>query len=349
MDATTTRDDLVLDLLPDAVLATMEVRDHWFAVAAPADADGREYFLSDLLSWPVASMLRVAFLGGDAALHRDIEMASRQLTDAGNITLDFGFNPGTGTYRTWSTSDTSYQADIRVSFDQPGFSSLIGRDSITAAIGGADTPMGGAPHQRSLNLHGFPLQRPANWMGVVRHEFLHAIAFFHEHQNPAGECTQQFRWEDDPGYLPTTDARGQYIPDAAGLRPGIYTFLAGAPNHWPREKVDRNLRPLPGQGTVVGPFDQASVMLYRFPALFYATNPSPCAPTGNGIDLSPGDVAGLARLYPFDPAGVTTHNSRRTGVVGALSGFKDGFKDGLPNSLDASLRTLARRELEPLG
>ena len=48
----------------------------------------------------------------------------------------------------------------------------------------------------------------------------------------------------------------------------------------------------------VGPFDNASVMLYRFAPFFYRTDPSACAPTGNGVDLSEGDKRGLQLLYP---------------------------------------------------
>lgn len=328
----------ILDVLPDSVIATMEVRDRWFAAAAVAP-DGKAYFLGDLLRWPVGTIVRVAFLGGDTALHRDIETATRQITDASNLTLDFGFDPATGGYRTWSTSDTEYQADIRVSFDQRGFNSLIGRDSITATIGAPDEPVGGRPYQRSLNLGGFPIQRPADWMGVVRHEFLHAIAFRHEHQHPMGGCELQFRWQDDPGYLPTTDEAGRYVADVEGRRPGVYTMLAGAPNRWSRQRVDYNLRPRSAAGALLGDFDQASIMLYRFPPAYYHTFPNPCAPTGNGIDLSDGDVEALLRAYPFDAAASGAQNARRAGVVDTLSAFKK-----LPEELRAAVDTLARRQ-----
>jgi hypothetical protein len=330
--------DFFLDALPEPVLASMEVRDRWFATAG-VSSEGEAFFLSDLQRWLAGSTLRVAFLGGDTALHRDIESATRQITDGCGITLDFGFNATTGQYRTWSTGDMDYAADIRVSFDQHGFSSLIGRDSITASIGVADQPMGGRPGQRSLNLGGFPLQRPAKWPGVVRHEFLHACAFFHEHQHPSGGCEMQFRWEDPPGYQPTTDKQGGYIVDAAGLQPGIYTYLAGNPNFWSRAKVDHNLRPGSATGAVVGQFDPASIMLYQFPPLFYRMFPNPCSPTGNGLDLSPGDIAGLLRLYPLESSVASTVNARRTGVVEALSGAAE-----LPEDLRAGIANLTRQQ-----
>ena len=166
-----------------------------------------------------------------------------------------------------------------------------------ASIGSPLDDVGGRPYQRSLNLGGFTVHRPGNWKGVVRHEFLHALAFHHEHQNLRGPCSEAFRWEDDFGYQPTTDADGRFIVDAQGRRPGIYTYLAGYPNFWSKAKVDHNLRTVEDPSLVAGPFDAASVMLYQFPALFYRTEPSSCAPTGDGIELSEGDIRGLRLLY----------------------------------------------------
>ena len=97
--------------------------------------------------------------------------------------------------------------------------------------------------------------------------------------------------------MPTKNANGVFVPDSSGRRPGIYTYLSGPPNVWSRAKVDHNLRPTTGH-TTASAFDRASVMLYRFPALFYRTSGSPCAPSGDGQDLSEGDGDGLDLLYP---------------------------------------------------
>jgi len=172
-------------------------------------------------------------------------------------------------------------------------------------VGAPGRPEGGRPYQRSLNLGGFKSSRPADWQGTVRHEFLHALGFQHEHQNQRGPCEEEFRWEDDPRYTPTKDKHGVFIPDQPGRRPGIYTYLAGAPNYWPREKVDYNLRRITTPEVITGPFDSASIMLYSFDPLFYKTTPSKCAATGNGIDLSEGDRRGLQLLYPGSPDGIS--------------------------------------------
>lgn len=286
----------ILESLPDSVVAALEVRDAWRRQLADSTA-GLEFIVSDLDRWPVGSVVRVAFLDGDTALHTDIAAATEQIADQINLTLDFGVDPATGAHRRWTEGGTVLQAEIRVSFDMPGYWSLVGTDSTDATIdpGG---PIGGAPGQRSLNLGGFKTAKPPNWQGIVRHEFLHALAFQHEHQNMRGPCEDDFRWENDPGYVPTTNPNGVFVPDNQGRRPGIYTYLAGPPNGWSKAKVDHNLRTVEDPGAVAGPFDPASVMLYRFAPFFYKSDPSPCAPTGSGVDISDGDKRGLDLLYP---------------------------------------------------
>ncbi|MBM2620560.1 hypothetical protein JIG36_34170 [Actinoplanes sp. LDG1-06] len=286
-----------LECLPDGLVAALEVRDRWRQQVA-AQSTGLEFIVSDLARWPVGSRVRVAFLDGDKALHAKIVEATAQLTDNANLVLDFGLDATTGEFRRWTTNDTTYAAEIRVSFDQPGFWSMVGTDSNDPTLGSPLDLSGGRPNQRSLNLGKFKEVLPARWQGVVRHEFLHAIAFTHEHQNMRGPCEDEFRWEDDAGYVPTTDARGVFVPDAAGRRPGIYTYLAGPPNEWPRPKVDHNLRTSEDPTLVAGPFDNKSIMLYQFAAFFYKSNPSSCAPKGDGINLSEEDVRGLRLLYP---------------------------------------------------
>jgi hypothetical protein len=286
----------LLESLPDALVAGLEVRDAWRKELADSTA-GLEFIVSDLARWPVGSVVRVAFLDGDTALHADIATATEQITDIINLTLDFGLDPATDNYRRWTEADTVLQAEIRVSFDLPGYWSLVGTDSADATIAPFG-PIGGGPGQRSLNLSGFKTSKPPDWQGTVRHEFLHALAFQHEHQNMRGPCENDFRWDNDPGYVPTTNANGVFVPDAQGRRPGIYTYLAGPPNQWSKAKVDHNLRTVNDPTAVAGPFDPASVMLYRFAPFFYKSNPSSCAPTGPGLDLSDGDNRGLQLLYP---------------------------------------------------
>jgi hypothetical protein len=291
-------DDIVLEALPDEVIASIESRDRWLTTVSD-DSSTLEFLVSDLRSWAPGQTVRVAFLGGDTDLYAAIEDAAQQIPQACDLNLSFRDENG---YRTWSEQDRQYAAEVRISFDMDGYFSLVGTDSIAPHIGPADSPVGGRPYQRSLNLEGFDRDLPPRWKGTVLHELEHAMAVQHEHQNSRGPCESAFRWEDDPGYQPTQDTQGRYIPDANGRRPGIYTYLSGFPNFWSRAKVDHNLRSIrPGPGITTGPFDAASCMLYRFPAIFYQTDPSPCAPIGDGQNLSDGDRSGLRHLYPREP------------------------------------------------
>jgi hypothetical protein len=314
-----TPDDVVLDAVPDEVEATVQVRDAWLR-GLPADAAGLEFIVSDVRRWTPGQKVRVAFLGGDTALHQDIADATKEITDACNIRLDFGRDPKTGKFRSWSTQDTKYAAEIRVRFDQQGYFSLVGTDSVDPNIGPPQSAVGGRAGQCSLNLGGFAVTRPQRWRGTVRHEFLHALAFLHSHQNMRGPCELAFRWEDDTGYVPTKNAQGGFIPDAAGRRPGIYTYLAGFPNFWSKAKVDHNLRTKEDPTAVAGPFDRASVMLYRFPPLFYKNPQTECAPVGEGLSLSEGDRRGLRLLYPQAAAEIAAIVEQKQTILGALEG-----------------------------
>ena len=129
-----TPDNFIMEALPDDVVETIEERDAFIRNLPPADG-GFEFVVADLQKWQPGRHVRVAFLGGDSALHQEIEEATRQITEACNITLDFGRNAETGEYRTWSESDFDYSAEIRVSFDRAGNNSLVGTDSIDPGVG----------------------------------------------------------------------------------------------------------------------------------------------------------------------------------------------------------------------
>ncbi|APX04093.1 hypothetical protein [Arthrobacter sp. QXT-31] len=307
-----------LESLPDEVLASIADRNAWRSQMAGSDT-ALEFLVSDLARWQPGSAVRVAFLDGDTALHADVAGATRQISDACNLELDFGVDAA-GNYRRWHENDTFHAAEIRVGFNMGGYFSLVGTDSTDSTIGPPAGPVGGRPNQRSLNLGGFTTERPERWEGTVRHEFLHALAFHHSHQNMRGSCEAEFRWDDDQDYAPTTNAKGVFIPDAAGRRPGIYTYLAGPPNNWPRAKVDHNLRTVEDPAVVAGPFDSDSVMLYSFPDFFYKSSPSSCAPTGNGKDLSAGDRRGLALLYPHAAERLGDLQERAEAALAAMDG-----------------------------
>ncbi len=311
-------EDILLDSLPDDVATTIEVRNAKLQELASGGELGLEFVVTDVRRWLPGKVLRIAFLDGDSDLHLDIMSVIQEIAEVCDLVFDLG-QTSDGEFRRWTEQDTQHAAEIRVSFDKAGYFSLVGIDSIDANIGTPFSRVGGRPNQASLNLGGFAVQRPATWRGTVLHEFLHALGFHHAHQNMRGPCQASFRWDDDSGYQATQDDRGAFVTDHNGKRPGIYTYLAGFPNYWSRNKVDHNLKTEDDPNVVAGPFDAASTMLYRFPPLFYRTNGSPCAPTGDGQSLSEGDVRGLRLLFPEVGTNRDTAVANQASILEALA------------------------------
>jgi hypothetical protein len=333
-------EDLVLCSVPEAVTASIEVRNRALEQLGMGGAAGFEFLVSDVQRWAPGQTLRVAFLDGDSDLHRDIARAAQEIAESCGISFDFG-EDNNGNYRRWTEEDEDYAAEIRVSFDKQGYFSLVGIDSIDLTVGAPPDRVGGRPNQASLNLGGFAIRKPATWQGTTRHEFLHAVGFHHAHQNMRGPCQAAFRWEDDQGYALTRDARGTFVADVDGRQPGIYTYLSGFPNFWSRGKVAHNLLTEERPDLVAGPFDRESVMLYRFPSLFYRNQNSICTPAGDGQCLSEGDKRGLRLLYPETTADRQRMRDTQTRAIEALQKAAPAAAYGLEGSGDRGMPMLA--------
>jgi hypothetical protein len=211
-----------------------------------------------------------------------------------NSGVRFDFGPQ-GTFREWSRSDRIYQAQIRIAFDEVGYWSWIGAQSIDKAIAGANQP--------SMNFEQFATSLPGDRQGVVLHEFGHAIGFEHEHQSPAGDCSQQFRWNDDPGYAKTRDIYGQFVQDGAGRRPGIYTVLEGPPNSWSQDQIDFNMKSLPATLDLrYSSFDPNSVMMYSFADWMFVNGAQSSCYTKENLTLSAQDLKAALDTYPPGPS-----------------------------------------------
>jgi hypothetical protein len=168
-----------------------------------------------------------------------------------------------------------------------------------------------------MNLQDFDRRLPFDYVAIVVHEFGHALGFEHEHQSPNLKC--DFRFDDDPGYVPTQDARKAFVPDGTGKRPGLYTYLSGEPNEWGREKVDANLRTLTlPLGTYISIGDKLSTMMYYFESSYFVSgDQSICHIPAENSKLSDQDIVGIRQAYPFDtsPADV----ARQLAELRALS------------------------------
>jgi hypothetical protein len=255
---------------------------------------------SVLRTWPNKKAIKVAFKSGNAGLRKQISQMVQPWMDAANITFDFGFDPTTGNYREWTTSDTDYRADVRISFDsrpEPGYWSAVGKDSIKPSLR--------APNIASMNFQGFTDELPDDWQATVLHELGHALGFEHEHQSPNSSCEPEYRWSDDPGYIPTQNMHHEFVADNQGRKPGIYTVLGGAPNRWSKEQIDFNLKQFaPSTDWYLTSFDPSSIMKYVFPDWMYrdvaVSTKSGCYGPPNLV-LSAEDQKAAAAAYPRDP------------------------------------------------
>ena len=108
----------------------METRDRWMASLQYPEG-GLEFLVADLQSWTPGQAVRVAFLGGRRTPRED---RGGHQPDRG------GGEPHAGLPRRRRLphvdhEDTEYAAEIRVSFDQGGYFSLVGTDSVNPNIG----------------------------------------------------------------------------------------------------------------------------------------------------------------------------------------------------------------------
>jgi hypothetical protein len=230
--------------------------------------------------------ITVAFLGGSSELRNQIASTVQAWSASSGVVFDFG--PG-GTFREWSRQDQTYKAQVRISFDEVGYWSFVGAESIDPSLASSN--------QSSMNFQQFDNVLPADWQGVVLHEFGHALGFQHEHQSPDAHCDSEFRWDDDAGYVKQTDIYGSFVPNSNGKRPGIYTVLGGPPNNWSLSQIDFNLRSLPATVDLrFSAFDPDSVMMYSFQTWMFVHEDSACH-TGENLQLSAEDKRAAAATY----------------------------------------------------
>lgn len=248
-----------------------------------------QYVLDLEYRWDAGSTLTVAFAGGTPELRAKIEQAASEWSKYCSIKFSFREN---GKFREWSPSDTTYKARVRIGFADGGYWSALGKDSIDLKWYPAN--------EASMNFEGFTTSLPPDYAATVKHEFGHALAFWHEHQHPQEQCDNQLRWTDDAGYVPTRNEYEEFVPDSQNRKPGIYTVFGGPPNNWDKEKVDSAMKHISDADThayKIGTFDKKSIMkYYYYDWLFLEGERSRCYSLAN-YRISAGDRAGAAAVY----------------------------------------------------
>jgi hypothetical protein len=165
--------------------------------------------------WQPGRTLRVRFLDGDPVVQTKIAAIAQQWTQYANIKLVFGNDP---------------DAEIRISLQPGGSWSFLGTDALTIS-----------KNQPTMN-YGWlkPDSSDQEYMGVVLHEFGHALGCIHEHQHPQAGIP----WNRD----------------------AVYSYYMGPPNNWSKEQVDNNIFQRFGtEITQFSQYDRESIMHYSIP------------------------------------------------------------------------------------
>ncbi|BAY99803.1 hypothetical protein NIES37_37860 [Tolypothrix tenuis PCC 7101] len=162
--------------------------------------------------WQPGRTLRVRFLDGDPMVQMKIQAIAIQWTQYANLKLVFGNDP---------------DAEIRISCQPGGSWSYLGTDALTRA-----------KNEPTMN-YGWlkPDSSDQDYMGVVLHEFGHALGCIHEHQHPQAGIP----WNRD----------------------AVYSYYMGPPNNWNKEKIDSNIFQKYGTDiTQFSQYDRQSIMHY---------------------------------------------------------------------------------------
>jgi len=197
--------------------------------------------------WANGRKIGIKFLDGTKTQKAKTQKYAEVWEQFANINFDF--NAGA-------------KAEIRISFREKGSWSALGTDAmITSAF----------PKSKPTMNYGW-LRDDSDekeWRRVVLHEFGHALAAIHEHQNPQGGIKWNLK--------------------------EVYRVFSGPPNNWTKQQIDFNIVQKYSLSQLNSTkYDKKSIMLYAFPASLIVGGVA----TANNTDLSDTDKKFIAATYP---------------------------------------------------
>ena len=193
--------------------------------------------------WSNGSTLRVRFLDGDAAVQDKVIQIAQEWTTYANLRLEVSSAP---------------DAEVRVSFKQPGVWSFIGTDALGVPRGQPTVNFGWLTGETG----------DEKFRRAVLHEFGHVLGLIHEFQNPNADIP----WNKDE----------------------VFRLMSGPPNFWSREAIEANLFSRP-KGLRYREYDPESIMMLgAFSRVFFTR---PFEIVDNSV-LSESDKAFIRKLYP---------------------------------------------------
>jgi len=229
--------------------------------------------------WENGRKLRVCFYNANPVVVKLIRTVASEWNEFSGVMFDFG--PDNSWFNCMHPKVGL--PEIRVGFSERGYWSYLGSDS--ERYGNERAP--------SMNFDSFNRiynefkhtpeevvkKAKLSHKATIRHEFGHALALLHEHQNPKLNCYNEINWT-GPG--------------------NIYDTFGGDPNYWTKEQIDRNLGFIGKTDpdyVAIEP-DPKSVMMYSLPEKIFKNGANSKCVVPINHDISEKDKLIVSSIYP---------------------------------------------------